>query len=59
MLKEFLIEDIEAVVAPMRAKRESITEEEVKKVLKEGGKKAKALASAKMADVRKKIGVAL
>ena len=59
LLKEALIEDIEAVVAPMRAKRESITEEEVKKVLKEGGEKAKQIASAKMADVRKKIGVSL
>lgn len=58
-LKEALIEDIEAVVAPMRAKRENITDDEVIKVLKEGAEKAKAIAQAKMLDVRNKIGVTL
>ena len=58
-LKEALIEDIEAYVAPMREKYESMSEAEVKKVLKEGGEKARAVASAKMAAVRKKVGVAL
>ncbi len=58
-LKEALIEDIDAFVSPMRAKRDSITDEEVKKVLEVGGAKAKARASAKMADVRQKVGVAL
>ena len=58
-LKEVLIEDIDTVIAPMRAKREQIGEEEVKKVLAEGAQKAHALASVKMADVRQKIGVTL
>ncbi|HEY6019027.1 MAG TPA: hypothetical protein VIY48_03780, partial [Candidatus Paceibacterota bacterium] len=58
-LKEALIADIEAFIAPMRAKRDSITDEEVKKVLANGAEKARAIASAKMADVRKKVGVAL
>lgn len=58
-LKDALIEDIEAVVAPMRAKRDAITDDEVKRVLADGAAKAKALASAKMADVRQKIGVSL
>jgi tryptophanyl-tRNA synthetase len=58
-LKEALIEDIEAFIAPMRAKRESITDEEVKQVLKEGGEKAKTIAEAKMIDVRQKVGVTL
>lgn len=58
-LKEALIEDIETFVAPMRAKYEAITDDEVKRTLKEGAEKAKALASAKMAEVRKKIGVSL
>lgn len=58
-LKEALIEDIEAFVAPMRAKRAAITDEEVKKVLREGAEKAKTIASAKMQDVRQKVGVAL
>ncbi len=57
VLKEALIEDIETVVAPMRTKRDAITDEEVKKVLKDGAEKARAIASAKMADVRQKIGV--
>lgn len=59
VLKEMLIEDIDAVAAPMREKRASITDDDVKRILKEGGEKARALASAKMADVRQKIGVAL
>jgi tryptophanyl-tRNA synthetase len=58
-LKEALIEDIDAVAAPMRDKRASITDDDVKKILKEGGDKARAVASAKMADVRKKVGVSL
>lgn len=58
-LKEILIEDIDAALAPMRAKRESITDEEVKKVLAEGAEKARTLAAAKMADVRRKVGVSL
>src|SRR3989344_5334055 len=58
-LKEALIEDLEALVAPMRAKRESITDDDVRRVLKEGSDKARAVASAKMATVREKIGVSL
>lgn len=58
-LKEALIEDIEVLVAPMRARRDAISDEEVRLVLKKGAEQAKALASAKMADVRAKVGVAL
>ena len=58
-LKEALIEDIDAMIAPMREKRESITDEVVRRVLKEGGEKAKAIASKKMQEVRKKVGVSL
>lgn len=58
-LKEALVEDLENLVAPMRERRAGITDEEVKKILKEGGEKARALASAKMQDVRRKIGVAI
>jgi len=35
-MKEALIEDIEALIAPMREKRDSISDAEIKKVLKEG-----------------------
>lgn len=58
-LKEALIEDLENLIAPMRERRVQITDEEVLRVLTEGGKRAKAVASAKMADVRQKIGVTL
>jgi len=58
-LKESLIEDIEALVAPMRAKRETISEDDVKKVLADGREKAHTIAAAKMSDVRQKIGVSL
>lgn len=58
-LKDALINDIEALVAPMRAKRDSISDEDVKKVLKEGSEKARAYASEKMRAVRTKVGVAL
>ena len=58
-LKEALIEDIESFIAPLRERRASISDADVKEVLKKGGEKAKALASKKMEAVRKKIGVAL
>lgn len=59
VLKEALAADIETLVALMRAKRDAITDDEVKQVLSEGAEKARTIASAKMAEVRKKIGVSL
>ncbi len=58
-LKEALAADINAYLAPMRAKYAAITDDEVKEVLADGAQKAKAIASAKMADVRQKVGVSL
>ncbi|RJQ35249.1 tryptophan--tRNA ligase [Candidatus Parcubacteria bacterium] len=58
-LKDALVEDIESVIGPMRERRANISDEDVKTVLREGKEKAKTLAAAKMADVRKKVGVAL
>lgn len=58
-LKEALIEDLDALIAPMRAKRDSITDDDVRRVLKEGSDKARAIASAKMRVVREKVGVSL
>jgi tryptophanyl-tRNA synthetase len=58
-LKEALIEDIDAVATPLRENRGSITDDDVKRVLADGAEKARAVASAKMADVRQKIGVSL
>ncbi len=58
-LKDALIEDIENVIAPMREKRESITDADIKDILKDGAEKANERAVRKMEVVRKKIGVTL
>ncbi|MFZ2150271.1 MAG: tryptophan--tRNA ligase [Minisyncoccia bacterium] len=58
-LKELLIEDIEKFIAPLREKRKEF-EKDIPKalaILKSGGEKAKKVASAKMDEVREKIGV--
>jgi len=58
-LKEALAADINKTLAPMRAKYDAIPDDEVKKVLADGAAKAKAIAAAKMADVRQKVGVTI
>jgi tryptophanyl-tRNA synthetase len=58
-LKEMLIDDLEALIGPMRTKREAISDGEVKKVLDEGSAKAREAAASKMKDVRAKVGVSL
>ncbi|MCI0563424.1 MAG: tryptophan--tRNA ligase [Nitrososphaera sp.] len=58
-LKEALIEDIEAIIAPIRTLREAVSDEDVHQVLTEGAVRARAIASAKMEEVREKIGVAI
>lgn len=60
-LKEALIEDIEALVAPLRARREAYAADPgaVKSVLAAGAERARAVAEKKMQEVREKIGVAL
>jgi tryptophanyl-tRNA synthetase len=56
-LKDALITDIEAFIAPMRERRESITDADVMKILKEGGERARAEAQAKMKIVRERVGI--
>jgi tryptophanyl-tRNA synthetase len=56
-LKEALIEDLDAFLAPMREKRAAITDEEVARVLARGAEAARAVAGAKMEAVRKAVGV--
>jgi tryptophanyl-tRNA synthetase len=58
-LKEALIEDIEAFVAPMREIRTAITDDDVRNILREGGERARSIASKKMADVRAKLGITI
>ncbi len=58
-LKEALIEDLDVFLSPMREKYNSITDADVVAVLKDGSDRARAIASEKMKDVRKKIGITL
>lgn len=55
--KEILANKIIEFVTPMRAKRDSITDEYVYEVIKAGAKKAQAVAHAKMDEVREKTGI--
>lgn len=58
-LKEQLIADLEKMIAPMREKRASITDAHVATILKQGSERARERASAKMSEIRKKVGIAL
>jgi tryptophanyl-tRNA synthetase len=59
-LKEALFEDLEALIAPMREKYEATLENQdlIDKVLADGGMAAREVATAKIKQVRKAIGVA-
>ena len=57
--KELLAHNIIATVAPMREKRAALSREAVIQILKDGAEVARTRASAKMKEVRQKIGVAL
>lgn len=59
VLKEALIADVEAFVAPMREKRDAISDADAKRIIKNGSERARERASKKMAEVRAKVGVAL
>ncbi len=56
-LKEALIEDIDAFIEPMRAKRAAITDDEVKAVLAEGVRKAKLVSNDMLKRVRDVVGI--
>ncbi len=58
-LKKILIEDLEAFIAPMRERRNSITEDDVKAVLKDGIERAKATSNVTLKKVRTAIGIEL
>ncbi len=57
--KELLFEEIINLIKPMREKRKQYEEniDLVKKIIKDGGEKAKKIASKKMEEVKEKIGV--
>jgi tryptophanyl-tRNA synthetase len=58
-LKEALIEDVDAFIKPMRERRAELAKNEKKvlKILEKGAKAANKVASAKLEEVKKKIGV--
>lgn len=60
-LKEALIEDLDAFIAPLREKRAEFATQTglVERVLKEGAEKARAIADAKMQIVKQKTGLVL
>lgn len=59
VLKDTLAADIETLIAPMREKRNTITDEMVKEVLEKGTAKAKTYAATTMDKVRQAIGINL
>lgn len=56
-LKEALIEDIDAFIEPMRARRAAITDEDIKTILADGAKKAQSVSSITLTKVRDVIGI--
>jgi len=58
-LKKLLIADLEAFIAPMRERRASISDDEVRAVLEDGVARAKTVSSETLAKVRRAIGIAL
>lgn len=58
-LKKELIADLEEFIAPMRERRDKITDEDVKTVLADGLKRAKETSNQTLAKVREAIGINL
>jgi tryptophanyl-tRNA synthetase len=58
-LKKMLAADLETFIAPMREKRNAITDEDVKAVLADGAIRAKTISNATLAKVRKAVGIEL
>jgi tryptophanyl-tRNA synthetase len=56
-LKKILIEDIETLIAPMREKYASISDADISTILKDGGERARAIASQKIQEIRERVGV--
>lgn len=58
-LKDALVEDIDAFVSPMREKRASISDEQVKEVLANGLENAHTISNETMQHVRQLVGISL
>lgn len=59
VLKDILVDDIEKVIGPMRAKRETITDDEIRAVLADGAIRAKAISNPMIEKIRKAVGISL
>ena len=57
-LKDALVEDLDALLAPMRERRAMITDDMAREILTRGSERAREVASKKMKEVREKIGIA-
>lgn len=58
-LKDALVEDLEALIAPMREKYKSITDAEIMEILKDGAERAHAVSHTRLQAVREAVGIAL
>lgn len=58
-LKDALVEDLEATIAPMRELYSGLWDDEIRRILKDGSDRAREFAHEKMTEVRKKIGVTI
>ena len=58
-LKDILVDDIETVIGPMRAKREQITDDEIRSVLKDGAIRAKAISNPMIEKIRNALCIIL
>jgi len=58
-LKKILANDLEEFITPMRARREAISDADVKKVLTDGVKRAKSVSNQTLAQVREAIGISI
>lgn len=58
-LKEALLADVETFVAPLREKRASITDDDVRNVLKDGKERALSLSTPVIERVRTAVGISL
>ena len=58
-LKKALLADIETCIEPMRAKHDSITDEDVRAVLADGAKRAKEVSNQTLNRVRDAIGISM
>lgn len=58
-LKKILAADLDAYFSPMREKRDSISDDDVRAVLEDGVKRAKEISSQTLARVREAIGIAI